>query len=174
MFQFHRTISTRLVLKILPSFSSCSPLRLFTKFPQSRSFSGGGGSSANESDSLKRRSCKFEAVHLKSRSLIKLQGADTLALLQGLITNDVAHFKDRPAIYALFLNNQGRVLWDTLLYHFSGQGEHLTFVECDSSIKNNLITHLKLFRLRKKVEIVDAGEGDEALDVWVVFDHGHT
>ncbi len=173
MFHFYRPISCRVVSKVLPFPVISFPSQLLIKFPQSRSFSGGDGS-ASDSDNLKRRSCKFEAVHLKSRSLIKLQGADTLPLLQGLITNDVAHFESRPAIYALFLNNQGRVLWDTLLYHCPAQGEHLTFVECDTSIKNNLIAHLKLFRLRKKVEIVDVGEGDDALDLWTVFDHGHT
>lgn len=172
MFQFYLNIcSCRLVSKVLRTSSNCSLSQLRIKFVQSRHFSG--GSSSIEGDNLKRRSCKFEAVHLKSRSLIKLQGADALSLLQGLITNDVAHFESRPTIYSLFLNNQGRVLWDALLYHFSGLGEHVTFVECDRSIKNNLINHLKLFRLRKKVEIVDAGEGDEALDLWVVFDHGH-
>jgi len=145
---------------------------LFTK-SASRFFSSSGG----HSESLK--TCKFEAVHLKSRSLIKVRGAESLSLLQGLISNDVAHFESRPAIYALFLNNQGRVLWDTLLYHLPAPpaqpDNHLTFIECDSSAKASLIAHLKLFRLRKKVEIVDAGgDGDDALDLWVVFDHGHT
>lgn len=119
--------------------------------------------------------CKFEAVRLKSRSLIKLQGPDTLPLLQGLITNDISHLETRPSIYALFLNNQGRVLWDALLFNVGEGSDAQTFLECDSSIKTNLIKHLKVFRLRKKVDIIDVGEvKDNSIDLWVVFDHGHT
>lgn len=115
--------------------------------------------------------CNFTAVPLNERTLVKLKGVDTLNLLQGLITNDVQHFENREAIYSLFLNTQGRVLWDTLLFKLGGGGEENQqeiVVECDKQAKAGLIRHLKLYRLRKKVEI----EEDPGLEPWVLFESG--
>ncbi|CAL8090604.1 unnamed protein product [Orchesella dallaii] len=126
-------------------------------------------------DSVKKRTCKFEAVQLKSRSLLRLQGPDTHQLLHGLITNDITHLDSRPAIYSLFLNTQGRVLYDSLIFNVTEGSDRQTYIECDSLVKNDLIKHLKIFKLRKKVDVVDIEEekGSE-IDLWVVFDHGHT
>nr|GEV01680.1 hypothetical protein [Tanacetum cinerariifolium] len=74
------------------------------------------------------------ASHLKTRSVVRFSGPDTLKFLQGLITNDVRRFGDSvgdeksslvtpnvPAssvrsLYAAMLNPQGRFLYDLFLY----------------------------------------------------------
>ncbi|ODN02145.1 putative transferase CAF17, mitochondrial [Orchesella cincta] len=164
MIQCCRSLSSRVVN---PYFLSSPVFRPFP--PRGRQFF------RNYGDSVKKRTCKFEAVLLKSRSLLRLQGPDTHQLLHGLITNDITHLDSRPAIYALFLNTQGRVLHDSLIFNVAEGSDRQTYVECDSSVKSNLIKHLKTFKLRKKVDIVDVEEetGKE-IDLWVVFDHGHT
>ncbi|KAJ6962618.1 hypothetical protein NC652_001314 [Populus alba x Populus x berolinensis] len=71
---------------------------------------------------------------LKSRSVIRFSGPDTIKFLQGLLTNDVKKFSELPSgttsylptpnlppvyvppIYAAFLNPQGRFLYDLFLY----------------------------------------------------------
>lgn len=76
------------------------------------------------------------ACHLKSRSVLRFKGPDTIKFLQGLITNDVRKLSDAagesansfplptpnvpvnvvPPIYAALLTPQGRFLYDMFLY----------------------------------------------------------
>jgi folate-binding Fe-S cluster repair protein YgfZ len=71
---------------------------------------------------------------LKSRSVIRFSGPDTIKFLQGLLTNDVKKFSELPSgttsyvptpnlpsvyvppMYAAFLTPQGRFLYDLFLY----------------------------------------------------------
>lgn len=55
---------------------------------------------------------------LPHRALLKIQGHDTNAFLQGLITNDMGLLQEPGlgAMYAHMLNVQGRTLYDILLY----------------------------------------------------------
>ncbi|XP_022737048.1 putative transferase At4g12130, mitochondrial [Durio zibethinus] len=72
--------------------------------------------------------------HLKSRSVIRFSGPDTIKFLQGLLTNDVRRFGEPPCednsaiptpnvasvvvppMYAALLTPQGRFLYDFFLY----------------------------------------------------------
>lgn len=111
-------------------------------------------------------SLRFEC--LKSRSLIRLTGPDTSSFLQGLITNDIGHFLHHnvSSLFAMFLNQQGRVLFDAIVYNISSSPSAETFLlECDSSIINDLIRHLKLYKVRKKVEIFPVSDQI----VWSIF-----
>lgn len=68
---------------------------------------------------------------LKSRSVVRFQGPDTVKFLQGLLTNDVRRFSEKkisnvvtpnlatvwaPPMYAVLLTPQGRFLYDMVLY----------------------------------------------------------
>jgi len=71
---------------------------------------------------------------IKSRSVIRFRGPDTIKFLQGLLTNDIRKFGDSlgdktanfptpnvpatsiPPIYAALLTPQGRFLYDLFLY----------------------------------------------------------
>ncbi|KAJ8632242.1 hypothetical protein MRB53_025578 [Persea americana] len=111
--RFHKTLSNCRNLH-------CSPSKLFSyseqKTPQSLDDSG-----------------PFSSL-LKTRSVIRFRGPDTLKFLQGLLTNDVRRFGGSPAektsalatpnlpvestppIYAAMLTPQGRFLYDLFLY----------------------------------------------------------
>lgn len=110
------------------------------------------------------------ASKLESRSLVRVSGSEAMGFLQGLITNDVHHLETKPAIYTLFLNHQGRVLYDAILYATEKPDEAL--IECDSKIKTLLMKHLSIYRVRKKVEISDANS-ELKQDVWVIYDVNH-
>lgn len=74
------------------------------------------------------------ATHLKTRSVIRFTGPDTVKFLQGLVTNDVRRLGDPqdqdrttlatsnvpfvsvPPVYAALLTPQGRFLYDMFLY----------------------------------------------------------
>lgn len=101
---------------------------------------------------------------LAERSLIRLQGEDVRQFLQGLITNDINHLhKGHPAIYTLFLNKQGRILYDAIVY---SKSEDCLLIECDKGSSSDLRRHLRMYRLRKKINI-DCLQSE--FSPWVVF-----
>ncbi|KAG4067170.1 hypothetical protein HA402_000161 [Bradysia odoriphaga] len=109
---------------------------------------------------------RFQLAQLKNRSLIRLHGDLVSDFLQSLITNDINHLSQQPAIFSMFLNKAGRVLYDTIIYKTK---EKTLLVECDVRADVDLVKHLKMFRVRKKIDIDVASD----LTVWVAFDpHG--
>jgi folate-binding protein YgfZ len=83
-----------------------------------------------------------------------------------MITNDVNHLSSSTGtascIYAMFLNKGGRVLYDSLIYRSSSPDpERIAYlIECDKTISNNLAKHLKLYRVRRKIDITISDEYD--------------
>lgn len=103
---------------------------------------------------------------LIERGIIRVKGDEIVPFLQGLITNDIKHLhpSSNKAIYAMFLNKAGRVMYDVILYSTSDPTKIL--IECDKNITNDLQRHLKLFRVRRKID-VDSLHDD--LNVWQAF-----
>jgi transferase CAF17, mitochondrial len=100
-----------------------------------------------------------------SRTLIRCVGAktETSQFLQGMITNDVNHLEQKSScIYALFLNKAGRVLYDSIIYKTSApdDGREAFLIECDSSVASTLAKHLKLYRVRRKIDVTVSDEHD--------------
>lgn len=106
---------------------------------------------------------------LRKRGLLKLKGRDTIKFLQGLVTNDVESFHqdaERKAMYAFFLNASGRTMYDVFFYKHEGSVEvPAFFLECDLQAIPDLTKHLKMFKLRAKVDISHA----EDCEPWVMF-----
>ncbi|XP_035489479.2 putative transferase CAF17 homolog, mitochondrial [Scophthalmus maximus] len=111
---------------------------------------------------------QFVCYRLSHRSLLKIQGPDTSPFLQGIITNDAGLLEERgaAAMYSHMLNVQGRTLYDILLYSLkeadAGQG---VFLECDGTVKDSMLRHLKMYKIRRKVSISPCPE----LSVWTVL-----
>lgn len=116
-----------------------------------------------------RRTCRsyshstsLQIEQLHKRALIKLSGGEIYNFLQGLVTNDMNILNgDGQALFTFFLNNKGRVMYDSLIYRKTDQE---LLLECDSTIRDDLVKHLKMYRVRKKIDIVPVNE-----NVWVVF-----
>ncbi|RZB39441.1 GCV T domain containing protein [Asbolus verrucosus] len=103
--------------------------------------------------------------HLKDRTLIRVSGPEVSNFLQGLITNDIEHLNtELGSMYTMFLNSRGRILYDTIIYRCSEEDTYL--VECDSQASDTLQKHLKLYRVRRKIDI--ASLKDE-LKIYVLF-----
>lgn len=108
------------------------------------------------------RNFTFQIEQLRNRSLIKLTGKDVFTYLQGLITNDVNRLnEDKYALFSTFLNNKGRVLYDTLFYKHS---ENELLLECDSFTRDNLMKHLIMYRVRRKIDVELIRD-----HVWVIY-----
>lgn len=88
-------------------------------------------------------------IKLCHRRLIEVKGPDKSNFLQGLVTADVVT-PTRVLQYGMFLNPQGRVLYDVLFYHM---GDERVWLECDTGVVDMLIKHMKKYVLRSKVEI---------------------
>ncbi|XP_057654616.1 putative transferase CAF17 homolog, mitochondrial [Diorhabda carinulata] len=91
---------------------------------------------------------------LKNRGLLQVKGNETKEFLQGLITNDLAHLSEGTSgsMYTLFLNTKGRVLFDAVVYKTDNSDVYL--IECDTKIEEQLMKHLRMYRVRKKIDIV--------------------
>ncbi|XP_033324364.1 iron-sulfur cluster assembly factor IBA57, mitochondrial [Megalopta genalis] len=104
--------------------------------------------------------------HLKNRSLLQIRGNEASNFLQGLITNDMKHIDEGAAnLYALFLNIKGRVIYDVIVY--KSQEDNVFYIECDSQAADPLQKHLKVYRVRRKLDIDNVGD---KIKVWALFD----
>lgn len=117
--------------------------------------------------------CPVRRVHqqcatgqlLTDRAVIKVSGPDAGPFLQGLMTNDIRHLEEETNImYCMFLNVQGRILYDSLIYNGLEQGTYL--IECDTGVVHQLARHLAMFRVRRKVSVAI----DQSLRTWVLFE----
>jgi len=102
---------------------------------------------------------------LNDRSVLRVSGSEASSFLQGLITNDMKHLDEgTPNIYTLFLNIRGRVMCDAIVY--KSEESDLYYVECDSQIIDSLQRHLKMYRVRRKIDIEHVGD---KINVWSMF-----
>ncbi|XP_075779061.1 iron-sulfur cluster assembly factor IBA57, mitochondrial isoform X2 [Pelodiscus sinensis] len=113
------------------------------------------------------------------RALLRVQGPEAGPFLQGLLTNDVMRLlwgggapspQTAPpprALYTHALNVQGRCLYELILYrlHESQEEEPNILVECDSTVLDSLQKHLKLYKIRRKVNIVPCVD----LSLWAII-----
>ncbi|NXX96230.1 CAF17 transferase, partial [Centropus bengalensis] len=108
------------------------------------------------------------------RALLEVRGAEAAPLLQGILTNDVTRLAPGEAagaappraLYAHALNVQGRCLYDLILYrlHESPEEEPRILLECDGSMLDAIQKHLKLYKIRRKVNITPCLD----LSLWAV------
>ncbi|NXW24680.1 CAF17 transferase, partial [Circaetus pectoralis] len=104
------------------------------------------------------------------RALLDVRGAEAGVFLQGLLTNDVTPLVEgdgaAAALYAHALNVQGRCLYDLILYrlHKSPEEEPHILLECDSGVLDAIQKHLKLYKIRRKVNITPCLD----LSLWAV------
>lgn len=109
----------------------------------------------------------LEALHEKS--LLRISGDEVNDYLQGLITNDMNHLMNHgTCMYAMFLNTKGRVLYDTIIYKTIKDNTYL--IECDTKTVDSLQKHLKIYKLRRKIDIVNM---TDELAVHALFNLDH-
>lgn len=119
----------------------------------------------------------YKINRLSQRSLIRCSGkiTETSQFLQGMITNDMAHLDRQNCMYSFFLNKLGRVMYDSLIYKIKSTTESAeveTFlIECDNSVVLDLAKHLKIYRVRKKINVDVV---DDELKLWTLFNSNDT
>ena len=91
-------------------------------------------------------------AYLPDRGVIELTGADRVAFLQGLVSNDVSRAAPGSAVWAALLTPQGKWLAD---FFILGDGDRL-LIDCERAQAPDLVRRLTRYRLRSQVAIRDA------------------
>lgn len=91
---------------------------------------------------------------LPTRGVVEIAGADRIAFLQGLVSNDVTEAAPGRAIWAALLTPQGKWLAD---FFIMTDGERL-LLDCERDQAPMLAQKLTRFRLRAKVTVADRSD----------------
>lgn len=99
---------------------------------------------------------------LGGRGVLEVAGADRVAFLQGLVSNDVARAAAGAPVYSALLTAQGKYLHD---FFVVALGEAL-YLDGERSRLGDLQRRLSLYRLRSKVTLTDASAKFIAAAAW--------
>jgi len=91
---------------------------------------------------------------LEERGVLAVEGADRVAFLQGLVSNDVAKAGPDRAIYAALLTPQGKYLHD---FFIAAAGDSL-LLDAEAARLDDLRRRLALYKLRAKATLADASD----------------
>jgi tRNA-modifying protein YgfZ len=98
-------------------------------------------------------------IDLSSRGKIRVTGEDRIRLLHAMSTNDVQHLAPGSGLYALFLNEKGRILADACIYNL---GESL-FLDTEPETAGTLRDHLDKYIIADDVYLEDETTGWAAI-----------
>ncbi|MBF8246850.1 MAG: folate-binding protein [Rickettsia sp.] len=87
---------------------------------------------------------------LNNLEVIKISGENCLNFLQRFTTNDL---KNQNFSYNYFLDSKGRYLYDSFLYRIPSDKNEKFIILINKSQINDLIEHLKFFKLKEKIQI---------------------
>lgn len=104
---------------------------------------------------------------LESRAVLRLTGADHIAFLQGLTSNDVT----ATPVFTALLTPQGKYLADFIVLR---EGDAL-LLDVEAETKADFMKRLSMFRLRADVALEDVSDQYRVFACWNdSFDHGFT
>lgn len=101
-------------------------------------------------------------AHLPHRGVLELTGADRVAFLNGLVSNDVSRAVPGNAVWAAMLTPQGKYLVD---FFILSDGERL-LLEMPLAELAATAQKLRRFKLRSAVEITDASDRLKVFCIW--------
>lgn len=95
-----------------------------------------------------------EVARLSGRTVLRLRGEDVAGFLQGLVTVDMRELASDRSLWGALLTPQGRYLFDFFLIR---EDPDSVLLECEAERAGELLQRLLLYRLRRKIDIADAG-----------------
>ncbi len=96
---------------------------------------------------------KYFFHHFNSK-FFKIYGKDSKTFIQNLITNDIQKCDEGSIIYSCLLTPQGKFLADFFIFNINGN----YFFETNEKFYNNLISRLKIYKLRSEVQIEEVDD----------------
>ena len=107
---------------------------------------------------LRNRAAIMDCPH---RTLVELAGADRLAFLHRLVSNDVASLKSGEGMRAFLLTAKGRIIADLIVLH----GEDRTLIDLDAADAAALCAELDKLLFGEDVQIVDRSDACHRLSL---------
>jgi folate-binding protein YgfZ len=101
-------------------------------------------------------------TRLPSRGVLGITGADRVAFLNGLVSNEVALAVPGQAVWAALLTPQGRYIIDFFIFH---DNERL-LIDAPVQAVADLLRRLSRFRLRAAVQLQDLSESLRVYAAW--------
>jgi folate-binding protein YgfZ len=101
-------------------------------------------------------------AHLHHRGVVAVSGADRVAFLNGLVSNDVALAAPGRAVWAALLSPQGRYLTDFFILH----DDDRLLLDAPRAAIPDLVKRLSRYRLRAAVAIDDVSESLHVHAAW--------
>jgi folate-binding protein YgfZ len=89
---------------------------------------------------------------------LRVMGPEAVTVLDGIVTQDIAAIPVGTVRFALFLTNKARIIAPVLAYR---EAKDCLLLETDSALVDDLVKHIKRYRLRAKAEV-------EAVDIAAV------
>jgi len=102
-------------------------------------------------------------TQLRGQGMLKVEGPDTAAFLQGLITQDIKLLNSFETVYTGWLSNKGRMLYGSILSR-PASGE--IYIHLPREQVSELQSSISRFKLRNKVTLSDVSA---LFDVWAVM-----
>lgn len=99
---------------------------------------------------------------LPRRGVLRLTGADRIAFLNGLVSNDVAKAAPGHAVWAALLTPQGKYLSDFFIF----AAENALLLDAPRADIPALLTKLRRYRLRAVLELEDASDAYAVYAAW--------
>jgi len=94
---------------------------------------------------------KDQIFFLKDRGVIYINGDDSKAFLQNIITNDMNKVNESSSCFASLLTPQGKYLFDfVVIKHKQGY-----FLDCEKNQTDDLVKRLNIYKLSSKIEILN-------------------
>ncbi len=103
-----------------------------------------------------------DIAYLPERGVLEVVGADRVAFLQGLVSNDVAQAVPGHAVWAALLTPQGKWLAD---FFILSDGARL-LLDCERAQAAMLVQRLARYRLRSQVTLADVSESLHVHAAW--------
>jgi tRNA-modifying protein YgfZ len=103
-----------------------------------------------------------QLARLAGRGVVEIGGADRVAFLQGLVSNDVTEARPGRAVWAALLTPQGKWVGDFFV-HAAGDA---LLLDCEQAQVTAMMQRLSRFRLRSKVTV----HPREDLSVYAAWD----
>ena len=94
---------------------------------------------------------KDQIVILEDQGLISVEGPDAKDFLQNIISNDIEKVSESNSIFSGIFTAQGKYLYEFFII----KNNESYFLDCDGTLKEELIKHLSKYKLRSKIEIKD-------------------
>ncbi|MDP2410846.1 MAG: folate-binding protein [Pseudolabrys sp.] len=108
----------------------------------------------------------MQAALLADRGVVKVEGADARAFLNGLASNDMTAVAPAQPRFAALLTPQGKIVADFIVAENPAADGGGFFLDCPQALAPMLVEKLNFYKLRAKVAVADLSGTLAVMAVW--------